>query len=430
MEQTQLNSTGARIKAIIGSASGNLVEWYDFYIYSFCALYFAHAFFPKGDQTTELLQAAAVFAVGFFMRPLGSWYFGRLADRVGRKHSMLISVLMMCAGSLVIAFVPTYETIGMAAPIILLLARITQGFSVGGEYGATATYMSEVATSHNRGFLSSFQYVTLIGGQLLASAVVTVLLLVLSKEQMSDWGWRIPFFIGALLAVVSIIMRRNLIETISKKHTENKEAGSMKALWKNPRAMLIVLGITAGSSTIFYTFTTYMQKFLVNTSGFEKDTATFIMTFVLLIFMVAQPVYGMISDKIGRKLCMVLFGGFGVLTTVPLMSSIAQTNNVTIAIMLILLGLAWISFYTSISGIVKADLFPAHVRALGVGLPYAIANAIFGGSSEFLALKLKSVGHEEYFFYYVSVVMAIALIAALAMPDNRKHSLIDKDTHL
>ena len=430
MEQTQLNSTGARIKAIIGSASGNLVEWYDFYIYSFCALYFAHAFFPKGDQTTELLQAAAVFAVGFFMRPLGSWYFGRLADRVGRKHSMLISVLMMCAGSLVIAFVPTYETIGMAAPIILLLARITQGFSVGGEYGATATYMSEVATSHNRRFLSSFQYVTLIGGQLLASAVVTVLLLVLSKEQMSDWGWRIPFFIGALLAVVSIIMRRNLIETISKKHTENKEAGSMKALWKNPRAMLIVLGITAGSSTIFYTFTTYMQKFLVNTSGFEKDTATFIMTFVLLIFMVAQPVYGMISDKIGRKLCMVLFGGFGVLTTVPLMSSIAQTNNVTIAIVLILLGLAWISFYTSISGIVKADLFPAHVRALGVGLPYAIANAIFGGSSEFLALKLKSVGHEEYFFYYVSVVMAIALIAALAMPDNRKHSLIDKDTHL
>ena len=430
MEQTQLNSTGARIKAIIGSASGNLVEWYDFYIYSFCALYFAHAFFPKGDQTTELLQAAAVFAVGFFMRPLGSWYFGRLADRVGRKHSMLISVLMMCAGSLVIAFVPTYETIGMAAPIILLLARITQGFSVGGEYGATATYMSEVATSHNRGFLSSFQYVTLIGGQLLASAVVTVLLLVLSKEQMSDWGWRIPFFIGALLAVVSIIMRRNLIETISKKHTENKEAGSMKALWKNPRSMLIVLGITAGSSTIFYTFTTYMQKFLVNTSGFEKDTATFIMTFVLLIFMAVQPLYGMLSDKIGRKLCMVLFGGFGVLTTVPLMSSIAQTNNITIAIVLILLGLAWISFYTSISGIVKADLFPAHIRALGVGLPYAIANAIFGGSSEFLALKLKSMGHEEYFFYYVSVVMAIALIAALAMPDNRKHSLIDKDTHL
>ena len=430
MEQTQLNSTGARIKAIIGSASGNLVEWYDFYIYSFCALYFAHAFFPKGDQTTELLQAAAVFAVGFFMRPLGSWYFGRLADRVGRKHSMLISVLMMCAGSLVIAFVPTYETIGMAAPIILLLARITQGFSVGGEYGATATYMSEVATSHNRGFLSSFQYVTLIGGQLLASAVVTVLLLILSKEQMSDWGWRIPFFIGALLAVVSIIMRRNLIETISKKHTENKEAGSMKALWKNPRSMLIVLGITAGSSTIFYTFTTYMQKFLVNTSGFEKDTATFIMTFVLLIFMAVQPLYGMLSDKIGRKLCMVLFGGFGVLTTVPLMSSIAQTNNITIAIVLILLGLAWISFYTSISGIVKADLFPAHIRALGVGLPYAIANAIFGGSSEFLALKLKSIGHEEYFFYYVSVVMAIALIAALAMPDNRKHSLIDKDTHL
>ncbi len=424
-----LNSNKSRIKAIIGSASGNLVEWYDFYIYSFCALYFAHAFFPKGDQTTELLQTAAVFAVGFFMRPLGSWYFGRLADKVGRKHSMLISVLMMCAGSLVIAFVPTYETIGVAAPIILLLARITQGFSVGGEYGATATYMSEVATSENRGFLSSFQYVTLIGGQLLASAVVAILLLVLSKEEMSAWGWRIPFFIGAVLAVVSVVMRRNLVETLNKKVSEKKEAGSFKELLRHPRSMLVVLGITAGSSTIFYTFTTYMQKFLVNTSGFEKDTATFIMTAVLFIFMLVQPLYGWMSDKIGRRLCMILFGVFGVLTTVPIMSSIAQSSSVAVVMILILLGMGWISFYTAISGIVKADLFPAHIRALGVGLPYAIANAIFGGSSEFIALKLKSIGYEQYFFYYVTVVMAIALISALAMPDNRKSGMIDQDKH-
>src|SRR5947207_12178510 len=185
-----------RIFAIVGSSSGNLVEWYDFYCYAFFALYFAPAFFPNGDPTSQLLQTAGIFAVGFFMRPVGGWLFGRIADRVGRRTSMIISVLMMCAGSLLIGILPTHATVGTAAPVLLLLARMLQGLSVGGEYGTSATYMSEVALPGKRGFYASFQYVTLIGGQLLASLVVLIVQQSLSDGELRAWGWRIPFFIG------------------------------------------------------------------------------------------------------------------------------------------------------------------------------------------------------------------------------------------
>ena len=189
-----------RIWAIFASSSGNLVEWFDFYAYAFTAFYFAPAFFPKGNQTTQLLQTAAVFAIGFLMRPVGGYVFGFVADKFGRKNSMMISVLMMCAGSLAIAVLPTYETIGTAAPVLLLLARMVQGLSVGGEYGTSATYMSEVALPGKRGFYASFQYVTLIGGQLLASLVVLIVQLMLSDSELRAWGWRIPFVIGAIFS--------------------------------------------------------------------------------------------------------------------------------------------------------------------------------------------------------------------------------------
>src|SRR5271170_3554687 len=211
-----------RIWAIFGSSSGNLVEWYDFYAYAFTALYFAPSFFPNGNQTTQLLQTAAVFAIGFFMRPIGGYVFGFIADKYGRKNSMMISVLMMCAGSLAIAIMPTYATIGTAAPILLLLARMLQGLSVGGEYGTSATYMSEVAVHEHRGFFASFQYVALIGGQLLAVLVLVVLQQYLSNAELKAWGWRIPFAIGALAAVVAFFLRRSLTETTSDKARNQK----------------------------------------------------------------------------------------------------------------------------------------------------------------------------------------------------------------
>lgn len=410
-----------RIFAIFAASSGNLVEWFDFYTYAFTALYFAHLFFPSGDQTTQLLNTAGVFAAGFLMRPIGGWLFGRIADRYGRRSSMVISVIMMCAGSLAIALLPTYQTIGVMAPVLLLLCRLLQGLSVGGEYGTAATYMSEVAVAGRRGFYASFQYVTLIGGQLLATLVLVVLQQTLSDADLRAWGWRIPFVVGALAAVVALMLRRTLEETSSAESRSSEGAGTIAGVWRDHRrAFLIVLGYTAGGSLIFYTFTTYMQKYLVNTAGMDAKQASRIMTVALLCYMVFQPIFGALSDIIGRRNNMLLFGGLATIGTVPLLMMIGGTKDSTAAAGLILTALAIISLYTSISGLVKAEMFPAEVRAMGVGLSYAIANAIFGGTAEYVALWFKSIGHETWFFYYVAFMCAISFGAAFIMPDARR----------
>ncbi|PNS08612.1 MFS family transporter [Solilutibacter silvestris] len=411
-----------RIFAIVGASSGNLVEWFDFYVYAFSSIYFAAAFFPKSDPTVQLLNTAGVFAAGFLMRPIGGWLFGRIADRVGRKTSMLISVAMMCVGSLVIACLPTYALIGAWAPALLLVARLFQGLSVGGEYGTTATYMSEVALGGQRGFFSSFQYVTLIGGQLLASLVIVVLELFLSDDQLHAWGWRIPFVIGAITAVVAVQLRRQLHETQSDESRRDKNAGSLSGLFRHHwPAVLTVLGYTAGGSLIFYTCTTYMQKYLVNTVHLPIKTANVVMTVALFVFMCMQPLFGALSDRIGRRNNMLLFGGLGALLIVPILTVLQQVQSPLAAFALIIVALAIVSFYTSIAGIVKAEMFPPEVRALGVGLAYALANAIFGGSAEYVALRLKVMGHESAFFWYVAVMMVIALLVSLRLPKQASY---------
>lgn len=415
-----------RIFAIMAASSGNLVEWFDFYIYAFCAIYFAPAFFPKSDPTVQLLNTAGVFAAGFLMRPIGGWLFGRIADRRGRKTSMVTSVMMMCLGSLMIACLPTYASIGMAAPALLLLARLLQGLSVGGEYGTTAAYMSEVAMRGQRGFFSSFQYVTLIGGQLLAVLVLIVLQQFLTEAELKAWGWRIPFVVGALSAVVALVLRRSLKETSSAETRKHQGAGSVAELFRHHKAAFFtVLGYTAGGSLIFYTFTTYMQKYLVNSAGLSIKTASLVMTLCLFLYMCMQPVFGALSDRIGRRNNMLLFAGIGALMTVPILSALQTVSSPVVAFVLITLALAVISLYTSISGIVKAEMFPTEVRALGVGLSYAVANAAFGGSAEYVALGLKSIHMETAFYWYVTGMMVLAFLVSLRLP--RQASYLHSD---
>ncbi|WP_367381964.1 MFS family transporter [Stenotrophomonas cyclobalanopsidis] len=411
-----------RVFAIMSASSGNLVEWFDFYVYAFCAIYFAGAFFPASNPTVQLLNTAGVFAAGFLMRPIGGWLFGRIADRLGRRKSLLISVSMMCGGSLMVACLPTYATIGAMAPVLLLVARLIQGLSVGGEYGTTATYMSEVALRGQRGFFSSFQYVTLIGGQLLAVLVIVIMEALLSEAEIRAWGWRIPFVLGAVAAVVALLLRRTLHETQSEADRDDKDAGSLSALFRDHKAAFFtVLGYTAGGSLIFYTFTTYMQKFLVNTVHLPIKTASYVMTGALFLYMCMQPLFGMLSDRIGRRTSMMLFGALGALTTVPILITLQHVSSPWAAFGLIVLALAIVSFYTSISGIVKAEMFPPQVRALGVGLAYAIGNAIFGGSAEYAALGLKSLGHEQLFFWYVTVMMVVAFVVSLRLPRQARY---------
>jgi MHS family alpha-ketoglutarate permease-like MFS transporter len=421
--------TGRRLKAITGGAVGNLVEWYDWYAYSAFSLYFAPAFFPKGNLTAQLLNTAGIFAVGFLMRPVGGWLFGRMADRAGRKKAMTAAVLLMSFGSLLIALTPAYATIGIAAPVLLLLARLVQGLSVGGEYGTSATYLSEIATPGRRGFYASFQYVTLIGGQLVALGLQLVLQKVLTPEQLHAWGWRIPFLLGAVLSVVALYLRSRLQETESfqKSGGNRPESGSLKELGRHPRAVFQVVGLTLGGTVAFYTYSTYMQKFLVNTVGLTKDQSTLLTFSSLLIFAFLQPVFGLLSDRIGRRPLLISFGVLGTLCTVPLLTTLSGTQNQWEAFGLLMAALLIVSGYTSINAVVKAELFPARVRALGVGLPYALTVAIFGGSAEYVALSLKEAGHESVFYWLVTGCIFISLLVYLFMKDTRDTSFIERE---
>jgi len=424
------SSTAGRLKSIIGGSTGNLVEWFDWYVYSAFTLYFAPHFFPSTDRTAQLLSAAAVFAVGFVMRPIGAWIMGIYADRRGRKAGLTLSVTLMCAGSLIIAVTPGFETIGLAAPALLVLARLMQGLSVGGEYGASATYLSEMAGKGRRGFFSSFQYVTLISGQLLAICVLLILQSTLSEADLDAWGWRIPFAVGALLAVVVFYLRRGLAETESFKNAKQEGApksGFWQLIRHHPRETATVMLLTAGGTLAFYAYSIYMQKFLVNTSGFSREVASQINAATLFVFMLLQPVVGGLSDRIGRKPIMVAFGIGGLLFTYPIFSTLATVRDPLTAGLLVMAALIIVTGYTSINAVVKAELFPANIRALGVALPYALANTIFGGTAEYVALKFKAAGWEQGFYWYVTAMIGVSLIVYLRMRDTARHSQIIED---
>ena len=415
---------------IFKGSVGNLIEWYDWYVYSAFAVYFSAEFFPKGDPTSQLLNTAAIFAVGFLMRPIGSLLMGRYADRHGRRAALTLSITVMAGGSLIIACTPSYESIGIMAPIILVLARLLQGLSLGGEYGTSATYLSEMASSGRRGFYSSFQYVTLVAGQMVALGVQIVLQQLLSEPDMKAWGWRIPFIIGAMGAVAVLWLRRTMDESeqfANIKSQKRESAGTVRALMKHPKAVLTVVGLTLGGTVAFYTYTTYLQKFMVNTVGLPKEVVSWINFVALLIFVVLQPIAGLLSDKIGRRPLLMAFGILGTLLTAPIFFFMEKTTEPMVAFLLMMVGLIIVTGYTSINAIVKAELFPTEIRALGVGLPYALTVAIFGGTAEFIALWLKSIGMESLFYFYVAGCIAISFITYWRMDESSKTSQIEAE---
>jgi MFS transporter, MHS family, alpha-ketoglutarate permease len=425
----EIHDVERRMKAIFIGSVGNLVEWYDFYAYTAFALYFAPAFFPNSDPVVQQLNAAVLFAATFLMRPLGGWLFGYIADHYGRRLSLTLSVVCMCFGSLIIAVTPTYASIGVAAPAILALARIIEGLSLGGEYGASATYLSEVADAKHRGFYSSFQYVTLIGGQLTAIIVLLLLQKVfLTPEELKEWGWRIPFVIGALLAIFAAVMRRGLHETDAFVEASRtvKPTGSILGLLQYPRELLLVVGLTAGGTAAFYTFTTYMQTFVRLSVGLTADQTTFVIFGSLVFATLLQPIYGALSDRIGRKPLLIFFGVVGTLATVPILTELKESKSALMAFLWICAAWIFTAGYTSINAIVKAELFPTKVRAMGVGIPYSITVSIFGGTAPAIALYFKSLGHEEWFYYYLSGIIFLSLIIYMTMRDTKHESAMHR----
>jgi len=424
-------STGNRLRAILIGSAGNLVEWYDFYAYTAFALYFAPSFFPGTDRVVQQLNAAVLFAAGFLVRPVGGWLFGHLADRRGRRNALMFSVLMMSFGSLMIAVTPTYAAIGAAAPALIGLARIVQGLSLGGEYGASATYLAEVADERHRGLYSSLQAVTTIAGQLIAIVILILLQqFLLTPTQLAAWGWRIPFAIGAALSLIVAVMRRTLHETEAFVRVEQiaRHRRPLAELTRYRREVLIVVGLTMGGVTAFYTYTTYMQKFLTLSVDLSESRATLISGATLVFALCLQPLYGAISDRVGRKTLLIWFGVMGTLFTIPLLNALQATTSALAAFLLIAAAWIIVAGYTSINALVKAELFPTTVRATGVALPFAVTGAIFGGTTESIALWFKSIGHENWFSYYLTSVIAVSCVVAIFMRDTKHSSAID-DTY-
>jgi MFS transporter, MHS family, alpha-ketoglutarate permease len=432
--------TRRRVRAILVGSMGNLIEWFDVYAYAAFALYFAGSFFPTTDPVAQQLSAAAIFAAGFIARPFGGLLFGHVADRHGRRNALMASVLLMCFGSLLIAVTPTYATIGVGAPIVLAVARILQGISQGGEYGTSATYLAEVAQPERRGFYSGVWYTTLIGGQLCAILLLLILQKVfLTPEELRAWGWRIPFVIGAALAIYTMWMRKDLYESAhfiaasrgpDKLRATSSEIVShrsgLNVVMSHWKPMLLVVGISVGGVSAFYTYTTYMQKFLKLSVGLTDDETTMVVFVSLLFAIVLQPLCGALSDKVGRKPLLVTFGVLGTLFTYPLMTTLQQTRSPLVAAFLICAAWAIVSLYTSITAIIKAELFPTNVRALGVGLPYALTASIFGGSVDSVALWFKNAGNESGFFWYATALIFVSLLFYLFMPDMKRHSRMEE----
>ena len=414
-----------RLKNIFGGSIGNLIEWYDFYVYNSFALYFAKFFSNSKDPTAQFLTVFGIYAIAFFIRPVGGILLGAYADRSGRRAALTLSVMLMCVGSAIICVIPTYQQIGVGAPILLLLARLLQGLSLGGEYATSATYLSEMAVSKHRGFYSSFQYVTLIGGQVLAALVLLIMQGLFTAAQLESWGWRVPFAIGALCAVYGLHLRRNLDETpdfLAAKTTARRNP--LAEVFRHPRELLLVFGLTAGGTAAFYTFSTYMPTFLANTVKLPREQANLLSFITLFCFAAMQPVLGAISDRLGRKPVLLWFGIAGTVFTYWIMTTMAQTHDFTGILLLLLFALLIVSGYTSINAVVKAELFPAEVRALGVGLPYAVAASIFGGTAPYIALLFKDQGNESWFFIYISVLIFASLLVYATMRDTKLHSKI------
>ncbi|HVQ49620.1 MAG TPA: MFS transporter [Mycobacterium sp.] len=417
----------------IRGSLGNLVEWYDVYVYTVFASYFENQFFDEADENSTI-YIYAIFAITFVMRPIGSWFFGRYADRRGRRAALTISVSVMAACSMVVALVPGRASIGMAAPIILILARLVQGFATGGEYGTSATYMSEAATRERRGFFSSFQYVTLVGGHVLAQFTLLIILTAFNDHQVHEFGWRIGFAIGGVAAVVVFWLRRTMDESLSEETLaavrEGKDpgAGSMRELltryW---RPLLLCFLITLGGTVAFYTYSVNAPTIVKATYKSEAMVATWINLAGLIFLMLLQPIGGMISDKVGRKPLLLWFGFGGLFYTYVLITYLPQTRSPIMSFLLVAVGYVILTGYTSINALVKSELFPAHVRALGVGVGYALANSMFGGTAPLIYQAMKARDQVPLFIAYVTVCIAVSLVVYIFFIKNKSETYLDRE---
>ena len=410
-------------KVILAGTVGNAIEWFDWTIYATFAVFFAKQFFPSDDPTASLLATFAIFAVGFFMRPLGGIVLGVFSDRYGRKAALAATIIMMAGGSLMIGLSPTYESIGIFAPIILVLARLLQGLSLGGEFASAATYLSEMAPKNKRGFYSSFMFFSSAIGILMASGLAWALTSSLTETQMSEYGWRIPFILGAIGGLVGMWIRKSVPDsemTHKKESVKNPLAVLIK---RHPKETLRIVGISILTTFAFYIFVVYVPTYAIKVLGAEPQTAFAANTVGLIIFMLCQPVFGWLSDKIGRKPQLIVFAVGYLVFFYPI---IKWMDGTFASILLVeLFGLVLYALYTAIGPAVMSEQFPTEVRAVGIGAPYNLMVALLGGTTPYVLTWLQSIGKQDYFYFMVLVGALLTLITFIKMPETAGKGLED-----
>lgn len=410
-------------KVILAGTVGNAIEWFDWTIYATFAVFFAKQFFPSDDPTASLLATFAIFAVGFFMRPLGGIVLGIFSDRYGRKAALAATIIMMAGGSLMIGLSPTYESIGIFAPIILVLARLLQGLSLGGEFASAATYLSEMAPKNKRGFYSSFMFFSSAIGILMASGLAWALTSSLTETQMSEYGWRIPFILGAIGGLVGMWIRKSVPDsemTHKKESVKNPLAVLIK---RHPKETRRIVGISILTTFAFYIFVVYVPTYAIKVLGAEPQTAFAANTVGLIIFMLCQPVFGWLSDKIGRKPQLIVFAVGYLVFFYPI---IKWMDGTFASILLVeLFGLVLYALYTAIGPAVMSEQFPTEVRAVGIGAPYNLMVALLGGTTPYVLTWLQSIGKQDYFYFMVLVGALLTLITFIKMPETAGKGLED-----
>ncbi len=409
-----------RFRQIAAATVGNTVEWYDWYAYSFLAPFFAAAIFPKGNELTALLDTFAVFAVGFFMRPIGGLLLGSVADRIGRRNTLTLTILMMGGGSLLLGILPGYATIGVLSPILLVLARLVSGLSIGGEFAASTTFLVESAKPNRRGLFSSFQYVSTTIGQLIAAGLGALLSGTLSESAMGDWGWRLPFLLGAGLSLVGFWIRRGAVET-HRTDPAGRRPKLYEALTRFPRQSLLICGITIGGTIAYYSWTVYLPSYAEQSVNFDKSQALVVSTIALAFFALIQPLGGMLSDRIGRKPMLIAFAASFAVLIVPMLHLLSDAFGSLLLIQCV--GMVLLTGYTSIAAAVNAEVFPARVRAAGIGFPYSLTVALFGGTAPYIGTLFKSLGHPGLFPWYVAVLCLISLVVYLFLRETARRPL-------
>jgi len=411
------------VRTLIAASVGNAVEWYDWTVFATFSIYFATQIFSSENESLAFLGTFATYAIAFFFRPLGGMLLGRYADLRGRKQAMLLTIMLMAGGSFVISILPTYDLVGWLAPILLLLARIAQGMSLGGEVSNASAYLAEIAPPERRGRYSSFFYISTGSAVLLASLLGALLATSFNDDQLASWGWRIPFLIGGLLGLVGLWLRRNMAET--EQYEENKAKAQaiknplMMTLREHPRAVAQLMGFTLLSTLSYYTFFSALTPFAVKQQGLDDGMVFWALSIATALFVALQYPFGWTADRFGRKPQMLIWSALIAVGIVPMSKLITPDATFASVLLVFCYGLGLYAVFASIAPAIMSELFPTELRGLGIGAWYNLTVAVFGGTAPLVISWLGDIGHSSWFFWYVAVGAVVAFLAILSLPETK-----------